>query len=165
MTTISWRQSENKNKRRSGSRFHRFLPRVVFPAFSFSRVSAHTEKRSLPIRKIIYSRRGCNLIIESRGLMRDDKKILGIFFHTEMKCSKDRNRSLSAIYFRARNLSFGLPCASLYILIALYLIITKMRITKSPWAYETPWNNCQPVCILKCVKNQGNFYHWYWRMI
>ena len=23
-------------------------------------------------------------------------------------------------------------------------------------AYESPWNNCQPVCISKCVKSQGN---------
>lgn len=56
------------------------------------------------------------MIIESRGLMRDDKKILRISFRTEMKCSKDRNRSLSAIYFRARNLSFGLPCTSLILI-------------------------------------------------
>lgn len=84
-----------------------------------SRVYLRTRKRSLPIRKITTPSRGCKLIIESRGLMRDDKKILRISFRTEMKCSKDRNRSLSAIYFRARNLSFGLPCTSLILIAVL----------------------------------------------
>lgn len=43
MTTISWRQSENKNKRRSGSLASIDFFSAVFLAFSFSRVSAHTE--------------------------------------------------------------------------------------------------------------------------